>query len=340
VIVERMAALYGWTVQPQEIMFLPGLVKGINLVVEAAVPSGGGVLMQPPVYSPFLNIPPNIHRLAQFAPLTCTTQDAHLRYEIDFDAFEAAITPDTKMFLLCNPHNPVGRVWTRDELERLAEICLRHNLLICSDEIHCDLLMDGRQHVPIASLSPEIAARTVTLMAPSKTFNLAGLACGFAIVQDEALRGTLQAAAQRTLLLVNNMGFTAALAAYHDGADWLRDLLVYLQGNRDTLDSYLSAHLPDLRLTLLEGTYLAWIDGNALAASHEGVRAYLASSEPTPTPFAQRRTLYSYFHDQARVALNEGEAFGIGGEHFLRMNLACPRDLLIEALDRMRATLG
>lgn len=234
VICERMKRLYGWEVTPEQIVFTPGLVTGLNTVSRAVGVPGDGVLMQPPVYAPFLSAPQNNSRFAHFAPLAVRTEGQFLHYEIDFDVFEAAITPQTRMFFLCNPHNPVGRVYSRDELERLAQICLKHDVVICSDEIHADLLFNGRRHIPSASLSPEIANKSITLMAPSKTFNLPGLFCGFAIIPNETLRKQFETASH-TAGHVNMFGFVAALAAYQEGQAWLDALLRYLQGNYDYL---------------------------------------------------------------------------------------------------------
>jgi cystathionine beta-lyase len=223
------------------------------------------------------------------------------------------------MFLFCNPHNPVGRVYRKDELARMAEICLRHDLVICSDEIHCDLVFSGHHHLPIASLAPEIAARTITLMAPSKTFNIAGLHCSFAVIQDQELRQAFQAARGGMVGGTNVLAYAAAIAAYRDGADWLDQVLVYMQANRDYLQGYASEHLPGIDMIPLEGTYLAWLD----------CRGSRIESKPG-----------EFFRTQAKVALNEGEAFGPGGEGFVRLNLGCPRATLVEALERMRAALA
>ncbi len=317
VIVERLQKLYNWTVKPGEIIFMAGLVTGINVTCAAVGEPGDGVLMQPPVYGPFLGAPKNRERCAQFAELALVQNGQDVRYEIDFDVFESAITDQTSLFLLCNPHNPVGRVFTRAELERLAEICLKHDIVICSDEIHCDLLMDGNQHIPMASLSPEIADKTITLLAPSKTFNLAGLGCGFAVVQNPDLLKRMQAKSHG-IGHVEIFGYAGALAAYREGADWLEELLVYLQANRDYLVDYVKANLPGVRTTTPEGTYLAWLD--CREAGIEGVPA-------------------DFFLEKARVSLNDGAWFGRGGAGFVRLNFGCPRETLDQALVHMHKSL-
>jgi len=245
---ERMERLHGWAVTPQQVIALPGLVTGLNVACRAVGRPGDGVLMQTPVYHPFLSAPKNNGRLRQDAPLTYVSNGGPtFHYEIDFDAFEAAIQENTRLFLLCNPHNPVGRAFTPEELTRLAEICLRHNIVICSDEIHSELLLCDTKHTPLATLSPEIANRTITLIAPSKTFNIAGLGCSFAIVPNADLRQQVQAAAEGTVPLVNAMGQAAALAAFRDDPEmneWLSSLRQYLKTNRDTLVDYVITQLP------------------------------------------------------------------------------------------------
>ena len=217
-ILERLRSLYGWEVAPEALVFLPGIVVGFNLATRAVTVPGDGVLVQTPVYYPILYAPGHAG---------CTLDEMELtrlpdgRYEIDWAAFGAAIGPRTRLFILCNPHNPVGRVFERSELERMAEICCQHDLVICSDEIHCDLVFRGHSHLPIASLAPEIAARTITLMAPSKTWNIAGLQCAFAIVENAELRDRLCKAQAGLVEGPNVLAFTAACAAYNEGQPWL-----------------------------------------------------------------------------------------------------------------------
>ncbi|MBI1881369.1 MAG: putative C-S lyase [Chloroflexi bacterium] len=291
VICERMQQLYNWTITPDQLVFLPGLVTGLNVVCRAIGKPGDGVLVQTPVYPPFLKAQLNHGRTLDIAELAVSRKGRLLRYEVDYDSFEAAITPRTRLFMLCNPHNPIGHGYTREELSRMAEICLRYKLIICADEIHCDLLLDNTSHVPLATLSPEIAERCITLMAPSKTFNLAGLKCSFAIVPNPDLRRRLVLAASGMALAVNLMGYTAALAAYRHGAEWLAELRRYLRANRDFVVDYVQEYLPGFYTTFPEATYLAWLD--CREAGIEG------------NPF-------QFFLKQARVALNDGVHFGPG----------------------------
>ncbi len=318
VICERMARLYHWTVSPEQIVFLPSLVSGINVVCRAIGQPGEGVVVQTPVYPPFLSAPANHGLIVQAAELTLVENGQTIHYEIDYQTFESAITPFSRLFILCHPHNPTGCSYNREQLSRLAEICLRHNLVICSDEIHGDLLLGDTQHTPLAALSPEISAHCITLMAPSKTYNIPGLGCSFAIVQNPELLKRLKIASDGIVPWVNVLGFTAALAAYRDGNDWLTALLRYLTANRDFLVNYLTEHLPNIRTTIPEATYLAWLD-----CRH-------AEIEGNP---------HELFLNQAKVALNDGATFGKCGEGFVRLNFGCPRSRLVEALERMKNVL-
>ena len=314
-LVERMQRLYNWHITPDDLLFIPGVVTGLNLACQALSEPGSGVLIQTPVYMPFLRLASNAGMLPQQMQLTQNTQGD---YHIDWDAFEAAITEQTRLFVLCNPHNPVGRVYRRTELLKMAEICLRRGVVICSDEIHCDLLFSGHKHTPIASLDPEIAQNTITLMAPSKTFNIAGLQCSFAIVQNPELREKLKHAGKGLSGWVNTMGLVAGLAAYREGQEWLEQVLAYLEGNRNYLARYVAENLPGVQMRRPEGTYLAWLD-----CRQAGIPC-------SPGQFFLR---------QAHVAMNEGDTFGKGGEGFVRLNFACPRLTLRTALERMQAAL-
>lgn len=315
VLVERMARLYDWQIQPEDIYFVPGVVVGFNLVAHALGEAGCNLVVQPPVYPPILGAAANAGMKRVDNPLIPQLDEAgRLHYEIDFDHFEQTISEDTRLFLLCNPHNPTGRVYSRSELERLAEICLRNGVAICSDEIHGDLIFEPHQHIPIASLDPEIAQHTVTLMAPSKTFNIPGLQFSFAIVPNREWRKRLEAASQGLTNWINALGWVAALAAYREGEPWLREVLQYLQGNRDFLLQWMQEHFPQVPHTCPEGTYLTWLD----------CRPLNLPDDP-----------YSFFLKEAKVAFNDGKAFGKEGEGFIRWNFACPRPVLEEACGRI-----
>lgn len=316
VLVERMRELYGWEIEEQDLVFLPGVVKGFTQACHAVGEPGGGVLVQPPVYHHFLTAPKLAGKIRQDAPLYPSPGG---EYFIEWQAFEAGITDQTDLFILCNPHNPVGRVFDERELEQMAEICLRNGLVICSDEIHCDLVYQGHQHIPIASLDPEIADNTITLMAPSKTFNLAGLQFSFAIIQNPELRRAYVGASKGLVSWVNALGWVAGLAAYCHGQEWLDQLLVYLQANRDHLYEFVQDELPGVSMAIPQGTYLAWLD--CRGAGIEG-------------------NLAKFFLHEARVALSDGSDFGNGGAGFVRLNFGCPRSLLVEALQRMKKALA
>ncbi len=315
-IIDWIEQRHGWQVQPEDLVFLPGVITGFDLACHTLKPSRRGVLVQTPIYPPMLGAAKNTGRLPQEAQLTRLEDGS---FAVDWDAFESAITEKTGLFILCNPHNPTGRVFRRDELERMAEICLSRDVLICSDEIHADLVYPDHSHIPIASLDPEIARRTITLMAPSKTFNLAGLQCSYAIIPNQSLRRRYIASSKGLVSWVNLLGRTAALAAYREGRDWLEQLLTYLQGNRDFLYNYIKAEMPQLCLARPEGTYLAWLD----------CRQANLPADP-----------YKYFLETARVALGDGRMFGPGGDGFVRLNFGCPRSILEEALNRMKISLN
>ncbi|MEX2575893.1 MAG: PatB family C-S lyase [Halofilum sp. (in: g-proteobacteria)] len=299
-----LAESHGWQVQPEWMVWLPGMVPGLHVASAAVGTDGDAVATFTPAYPPFLDAPERARRERIDVPL------ANAAGEIDFDRLEAAITPRTRMLMLCNPHNPTGRVYTQDELARVAEICRRHDLVVCSDEIHCGLILDpDAEHIPFATLDPAIAARTITLMAPSKTYNIAGLGCSLAIIPDADLRRRFRAARAGFVPGVNALGFTAALAAWRDCADWHAELIEYLRRNRDRLLEAVQAH-PALHMERPAATYLAWIDARGLD-----------DDDPAGT------------FETAGLGLSDGREFAAPG--FLRLNYACPRARLEQAIERL-----
>ncbi len=316
VIVARLAARYGWRVAPEDLVFMPGVVVGFNLAGQAVAQPGESMLLQTPVYYPMFRTPGYAGLALDQMTLT---PDAEGHYGVDLDLMARTITERTRLFLLCNPHNPVGRAFTRAELTAMADLCLRRDVVICSDEIHCELTYEGHEHTPIAALDPEIAQRTITLMAPSKTFNIAGLHFSFAVIQNPDLRRAYVGAFRGIVPSVSVLAYVAALAAYEEGDPWLAELLPYLQANRDHLCEFVAAELPGVRMACPEATYLAWLDCRE-AALPEGP--------------------HRFFLERAGVALNDGAPFGPGGEGFVRLNYGCSRQRLDEALGRMRAALG
>ncbi len=315
VIVSWYQKHYEWTITEDSIVFLPGVVPGFNWAVRTFVKSTEGLLIQTPVYSHILQAAEVCGVQGYESPLH---RNADGTYTVDFDSFEDLLQKNTKMFLLCNPHNPVGRVYNRDELEKMAVLCLRHNVIICADEIHGDLIFQGHRHIPIGSLDPEIASRTITLHSPSKTFNIAGLKCAYAVIPNQRLRRQFTRAMGDLLGSVNSLGYTAALAAYKTGEEWLDNLIRHLEANREMMFSFIKDFIPDILAARPEGTYLAWLDCSTLDLS--------------PAP-------HKFFLDHARIALNDGVAFGPEGENFVRLNFGCPRTMLLEGLERMRAAV-
>ncbi len=318
VFVDRVQKRYGWTVSPEAIVLVPGVIPAFNVACHALTQPGDGLLMQVPVYPPILRSPTNHGLTRDDAPLA---RERDGRYVADLDAFRAAIHARTRAFLLCNPHNPVGRVFTREELSGMARICLERGLPIIADEIHCDLLYHGQRHVPIASLAPEVEQRTITLMAPSKTFNMAGLKISVAVIPNASLRERFMAArGDFVQASVNILGYAAAFAAYRDGQPWLDELMRYLEGNRDFLADYVRRLLPGVTMARPEGTYLAWLDCRGAAP---------ATADP-----------FTFFLERAKVAMNDGALFGPGGPGFVRLNFGSPRSVLTEGLERMRRALA
>jgi cystathionine beta-lyase len=315
VIVDRLKRRFDWSIEADAIVFIPNVYVGFHLAAHAVTQPGDGVLITPPVYFPILSVPENVQIRGQLSELVCSDG---LRYEVDFDGFEGAIDGRSRLFILCNPHNPVGRVYTRPELEKLAEICEAHDVIICSDEIHADFVFEGHRHVPIAALSPEIDRRTITLMSPAKSFNVAGIPFAFAVISDPDLRDRYESSKMGLVPHPGVMGYTAALAAFRDGDEWLDCLIEYLQANRDFAAEFVREKLPGVAMTRLEGTYLAWLD----------FRRTGIDGSP-----------HEFLLEKGRLATIEGALFGPGGEGFARLNLACPRATLVEGLERIERAL-
>lgn len=310
----RLADRYDWQIEPRWLIWLPGLVSGLNIACRAVGEKGDDVLTSVPIYPPFLSAPRLSNRNCLQVPLLMETTDEGQRWRMDFDLLEQTITPRTRLLLFCNPHNPTGRIFNRSEVERLVAICEKHDIIICSDEIHCELLLDiDKRHLPTASLGPEAAARTITLMAPSKTFNLPGLGCSFAIIADDRLRRRFRQTMADIVPYVNLFGYTAALAAYRDSHSWHMGLLDYLRQNRSIVNRAVNG-MNGIFINHVEATYLAWLD-----TRETGIE------EP------------ALFFEQAGVGLADGRDFA--GPGFLRFNFACPQSLLKEALTRMNTGL-
>ncbi|MGE5130059.1 MAG: MalY/PatB family protein [Sphingomonadaceae bacterium] len=306
-IVARMRRLYNWSIEPGWIVFLPGVVPGLHLAARHLVPADGHALVPTPIYHHFKRAVEHAPRAHADVPLVLSEG----RWVFDEDALRAALRSNTRLFYLCNPQNPGGTLFTRAELSRLADIALRRDLVICSDEIHADIVLDpGKRHVPIASLAPEVSRRTVTLMSPNKTFNIPAAGCAFAIIEDPALRRAFSADHHATVHDPSVFGYAGALAAYLGGDEWLAAQLAYLAENRDLVEKEVSS-MPGLELVHVEATYLAWIDA-----------ALLGRADPQ-----------ACFLEHG-VALSPGAQFG--RSTFVRLNFGTQRARLTEALARMR----
>ena len=318
-VVERMSRLYDWEITPEDVLFSPGMVLALCAVCRDFGEPGDGVLMQTPVYGSFFKAARANRKFAVNLDMQYVSDDAHtFHYENDYDEFEqVAREPQTSIYLQCSPQNPAGSIPPRAELEQIGEICLRHDVLIVADEIHSDLILDGK-HTPIATLSDEVAQQTITMIAPSKTYNLAGLACSVLIAQNPKLRERLAAALQSISAHVNIMGYAAAHGAYCGGDDWLRELLVYLKGNRDYAVDYIRKHMPIIKTTVPQATYLLWLDMRELPIEGD---------------------LMDFCQETAGVAPSPGTFFGTAGEGFARLNFGCPRATLELGLSRLRAAV-
>ena len=293
---------YGWSIEPEWLVWLPGLVTGLNVACRAV---DGEVLTATPIYPPFLSAPHFSGRKLNRVDLALDENHWHW----DMAAMQQATTAATRLFLFCHPHNPVGRCWSRDELLALADYAERNDLVVCSDEIHCGLILDAdKRHIPFASLSPAAAQRSITLLAPSKTFNIPGLGCAFAVIPNPALRRRFEQAMHGIVPHVNVLGLAACEAAFRHGGDWHRELIAYLRGNRDRVAATM-ASLPGVRMAPVEATYLAWIDVRDLRLAKPAA------------------------HFEAHgIGLSDGADFGAPG--WLRLNFGCPRATLDEALSR------
>lgn len=311
-VVERMQRLYNWQIQPEWLVWLPGLETSFALASSSLGEQGDGVMCLTPIYPPFYTGPRAAHRKAVQCPLRFENQ----QWSIDYEAIEQALSedPSIKLLLFCNPHNPIGKVFTREELLKLGKFCLQRNLKICSDEVHGDLIFDDKPHIPFATLDPEFEDQSITLMAPSKTFNIAGLGCGFAIIPNAKWRQSFQISMRGNSAMVNNMGYVACEAAYRFGENWRLELLNYLKGNLQLIDQALTGPLSELSWKAPEATYLGWIDARSMQ-----------TSDPA--------TIFKKYG----LGLSPGHTFGAKG--WVRLNFATRRALLEEGLSRMEKAL-
>jgi cystathionine beta-lyase len=308
---------HGWSgVEKDWILYTPGVVAGFSIAIQAYSQPGDKVVIQPPVYYPFKNQILSTGRQVVENPLKIV--DGY--YEMDFKDLAEKIDERTKMIILCSPHNPVSRVWKREELEKLVKVCEEKNILIVSDEIHDDLILGEIKHTPTATISEEAIQRTITLVAPSKTFNLAGLTNANAIIPNKKLREAFRSQASKGSGHNNIFGMVAQDAAYNKGEAWLEELLTYLRGNLKFLEEFIAEKIPGLKLYPLEGTYLAWVDCTSLDMNDEELNEFMLK--------------------KAKLWLDEGTLFGTGGSMFMRINIACPRSILKQALENLEKAVN
>jgi len=315
-IIDWMQKRHAWKIERDWITFSPGIVPALIWAIKAFAQPGDKVLLQSPVYHPFFTAIENNG---------CELVNNQLRFEngqyvMDFQDLEEKLAGGVKLFLLCSPHNPVGRVWTRVELERVAQLCLKYQVLVIADEIHFDLVYRGYEHTVFSTLSEELAQNSIVCTAPSKTFNMAGLQMSNLIIPNPKLRRSfVQVMEKNGINSPNAFGIVALEAAYRYGEEWLDQVIEYLEGNLSFLEEFLNTRIPEIKLVRPQGTYLVWLDFRELGLE----------------PIALRELL----HKQAKVALNEGQFFGPGGEDFQRLNIACPRTVLAEGLQRIEQAL-
>lgn len=317
-VASRMDHLYGWKVKPDAVVTVTGIVSGFSVAARAFPSAQKGLLVQTPVYNEFHDVKNNIGIPQINAPLVKSVQGNILRYEIDWAIFKRQ-AKKAGMFLLCNPHNPLGIIFSRKDLLRMAEICLENDILIVSDEIHSELLLDDNTFTPMAKLSPEIAKRTITLISPSKSFNVAGLFCGFAIIPNKELRAQFSTTVAKLQLHVSSMGLHAARVAFSGQCDgWLKELRRCLTENRNFLVDYVTTQMPGVNLTVPDATYLGWLDFSELGL---------------------KKSPYDFFLNNAKVALSDGKVFGEDGTGHVRLNFGTSHKILKQGLDRMRKAL-
>jgi cystathionine beta-lyase len=319
-LVDRLKRKFGWHIEPEWVVYTPGIIPALNVAVRALTHPGDEIILQEPVYYPFFGVVTDSGCQIAHNRLKLTRG----RYTMDYRDLEASLQPGRGMMLrsnrakaiiLCNPQNPVGRVWNREELKHLGEIVIGRGAIVISDEIHCELLYKGYHHTPFASISEEFARNSITCIAPSKTFNLPGLEASSIIIPDKKLRERFSEVKSGIVPGVNLFGLIAMEAAYRHGDEWLEQLLEYLQDNLEFTMTYFKERIPGIKVIKPQGTYLLWLDCRSLGL--------------------EDTTLQKFFREQARVGFDDGFVFGLGGSGFQRMNIACPRAILKEALERI-----
>ncbi|MED1739562.1 pyridoxal phosphate-dependent aminotransferase [Bacillus swezeyi] len=317
-VVSWLSRRHGWESEPSSIIFSPGIVTALGTAVQAFTEPGDKVIVQPPVYPPFFDMVTKNGRTVLHNPLI----EKDGRYEMDFRDLEKKLSePDVKLFILCNPHNPSGRSWTKEELTKLGELCLDHGVTVVSDEIHSDLMLNGRQHTPFASISPEFAELSITCIAPSKTFNLAGLQASAILIPDQAKRAAFTQVMQRQgLHSLNTFAVAAIEVAYSKGEPWLDHLIPYIEHNMEEVRRFLEKELPDVQMMKPDASYLAWLDCRALGLSDQEIK---------------RKLIH-----KGKLILESGPKYGPGGEGFVRMNVGCSLSVVKDGLIRLKTAFS
>ncbi|OGN88475.1 MAG: cystathionine beta-lyase [Chloroflexi bacterium RBG_13_46_14] len=323
-VVERMRKKFNWEINPEWVVYTPGVIPALSVAVRAVTHPGDGIVLQEPAYFPFFSA---VHSSG------CHIQNNQVkpvgnRYEMDFDNLERKFSKEpgmsgpnrNKAIIFCNPHNPIGRLWTRDEVSGMGEIVIGNGGVVIADEIHCEILMKGYKHTPFASISEEFAQNSITCMSPSKTFNLPGLEISSIIIPNKKLRDDFTSTRTGILPNPNLFGYVALEAGYRYGDEWLEHVLDYLQGNLDLVKAFIEERIPRIKVTEHQGTYLLWLDFRALGLDNESLRTFM--------------------REKAKVGLNDGYTFGESGSGFQRMNIACPRSILQEALTRIEKAVN
>ena len=311
-IINWQARRHQWTIGKEMISFVPGVVPALAMAVQAFTERGEKVMIQQPVYNPFAQVIRNNHRELVNCPLEL--KDG--QYHINFEVFEEKIK-GCKLFLFCHPHNPGGRVWTREELQKVATICAQNNVIVVADEIHADLTLPPYQHIPFATVSEEAAQNSVVFASPSKAFNMAGLATSYAVIANPTLRRRFESYVEGNELAAGNVfAFNTVVAAYNKGEEWLQQMLNYVQGNVDEVIHYIEKYIPQLKVIVPQASYLVFIDFSALQLSQKEIVALCT--------------------DKAHLALNDGAIYGEEGKGYMRINLACPRSVVKQALIQLK----
>ncbi|MDD2564400.1 MAG: PatB family C-S lyase [Salinivirgaceae bacterium] len=312
-IINWLQKRHQWSIQKDWISFSPGVVSGYTIAVEQFSNPGDKVIIQPPVYFPFLHSIEGLGRTPLLNPLKLENG----RLCMDFENLESQIDSSTKVLLLCNPHNPGGSVWTKEELTQLSEICAKNNIVVVSDEIHSDVVFQPNKYTPYASISKAASMNSITVLSHSKTFNVAGLATSYVIAENKALLEKYNKSLNMLHLNMGNIfGAEALVASYKNGEKWLTELINYLEGNVNLVEEFISQNLPQLKVIRPESTFLVWIDCREMKMNAAEIK--------------------DFFFNKAKIAINEGSMFGIGGEGFVRLNIGCPRSVVQKALDQLK----